>query len=193
MSTLNETPRSNRRPAVFLDRDGTLIEDRGYLRSAADVSFFSDTIASLRLLQQDYLLFIVSNQSGVAMGALTSEEVDHVNGYVVEQLANANVSITDVYWCPHERFDNCMCIKPKPHFLQQAAEDHDVDLLQSFTIGDHPHDVYLADNVGARGIYVLSGHGHKHRHELTGNHPVVAGIGQATEWICNRKTHASKE
>lgn len=170
-------------PAVFLDRDGTLIEDRGHLRSAADVSFFSETIASLLLLQQDYLLFIVSNQSGVAEGVLTPEDVERVNGYVVEQLARAGVAIAEVYWCPHNRSDDCMCMKPKPYFLQQAADQHNVDLLQSYTIGDHPHDVYLAGKVGARGIYVLSGHGRKHRHELTGRYPVVADIAEATEWI----------
>lgn len=183
MSVISENRASGARPAVFLDRDGTLIEDRGHLRHAKDVVFFPETIGALWLLQQDYLLFIVSNQSGVAEGALSAEEVVQVNDYVVEQLADAGVSITEVYWCPHKRSDNCMCIKPNPYFLQRATEQHDVNLLRSYTIGDHPHDVYLAKNVGARGIYVLSGHGRKHCRELTGNHPVVAGIAEAAEWI----------
>lgn len=183
MHGMNDVDKAKCRPAVFLDRDGTLIEDRGHLRCAADVAFFPDTIASLWLLQQDYLLFIVSNQSGVAEGALTSAEVEEVNNHVVEQLASAGVTITAVYWCPHKRSDDCMCIKPNPYFLRRAAEQHDVDLSQSFVIGDHPHDVYLADNVGARGIYVLSGHGRKHRCELNGDHLVVEGIGEAAEWI----------
>ena len=111
MSTCDDPRKRERQSAVFLDRDGTLIEDRGHLRSAADVAFFPDTVASLRLLQQDYLLFIVSNQSGVAEGLLTTEEVEQVNSYVVEQLASAGVAIAEVYWCPHRRSDNCMCIK----------------------------------------------------------------------------------
>ena len=183
MSVVNEDIGAKTRPAVFLDRDGTLIEDRGHLRSAADVVFFPDTMGALWLLQQDYLLFIVSNQSGVAEGVLSAYEVDQVNGYVVEQLANAGVTVSEVYWCPHKRSDNCTCIKPNPYFLQRAAEKYDVDLSRSYTIGDHPHDVYLAKNAGARGIYVLSGHGQKHHRELIGDHPEVIGIAKAVEWI----------
>lgn len=173
------------RPAVFLDRDGTLIEDRGHLRCTADVVFYPETMTSLRLLQQNYLLFIVSNQSGVGQGLLTTQDVEHVNDYVVEQLAAAGVTMTEVYYCPHQRSDNCVCIKPNPHFLQQAAERHNVDLPRSYTIGDHPHDAYLAETVGASGIYLLTGHGRQHCGELTGNFPVVAGIAEATEWIMN--------
>ena len=183
MSDVNDNSRSTSRPAVFLDRDGTLIEDRGHLRCAADVVFFPDTITSLRVLQHDHVLFIVSNQAWVAEGVLTAGQVEQVNGYVVEQLAGAGVTITGVYWCPHKRSDNCMCIKPNPYFLRQAAEQHGVDLSRSFVIGDHPHDVYLADNAGAQGIYVLSGHGLKHRCDLKGIHPVVGGIAEAAEWI----------
>ena len=192
MSVINENTGSEARPAVFLDRDGTLIEDRGHLRRAADVVFFPDTTEALWLLQQDHLLFIVSNQSGVAEGLLTTEEVEQVNRYVIEQLANAGVTVTEVYWCPHHRSDNCMCIKPNPYFLQRAADQHDVDLPRSYTIGDHPHDVYLAENVGARGIYVLSGHGRKHRYEVNGDHPVVEGIAEAAEWIMGAQKKATQ-
>ena len=183
MHGMNDVVKTERRPAVFLDRDGTLIEDRGNIRRAADVSFFPDTMASLWLLQQDDLLFIVSNQAGVAEGALTSAEVEEVNNHVVKQLASSGVTITEVYWCPHKRSDNCMCIKPNPYFLCKAAEKHRVDLQRSYVIGDHPCDVKLAENVGARGIYVLTGHGRKHCRELTGNSLVVAGIAEAAEWI----------
>jgi histidinol-phosphate phosphatase family protein len=183
MSQSKVTTKSERSPAIFLDRDGTLIEDRGYLRSEEEVVFFPDTVASLRMLQQHFLLFIVSNQSGVAEGALTTDDVEHVNGYVVGHLRDEGVAISDIYWCPHRRSDGCICIKPNPYFLRQAAERHNVDLERSFTIGDHPHDVYFAQNVGARGVYVLSGHGQKHRGELVGDFPVVAGIDEAVRWI----------
>ena len=183
MQGMNDVDKAECRPAVFLDRDGTLIEDCGHIRRPADVSFFPDTMASLWLLQQDYLLFIVSNQAGVAEGALTSAEVEEVNNHVVKQLAHASVTIAEVYWCPHKRSDNCMCIKPKPYFLWKAAETHRVDLQRSYVVGDHPCDVELAENVGARGIYVLTGHGRKHCRELTGNALVVDGIAEAAEWI----------
>ncbi|MFQ5731670.1 MAG: D-glycero-alpha-D-manno-heptose-1,7-bisphosphate 7-phosphatase, partial [Planctomycetaceae bacterium] len=187
MHRLNDDDNADCRRAVFLDRDGTLIEDRGHIRRPADVRFFPDSTASLWRLQQDYLLFIVSNQAGVAEGALTSAEVEEVNTHVVKQLAGAGVTIAEVFWCPHKRSDNCNCIKPQPYVLLQAAEKYRVDLQQSYVIGDHPCDVELAENAGARGIYVLTGHGRKHCRELTGNVLVVAGIAEAAEWIMHEQ------
>ena len=169
--------------AIFLDRDGTLIEDRGHLRSPSEVVFFLDTARALQLLQRDFKLFIVTNQRGIADGLLTVEDVDRVNGYVVTQLAEAGVQITDVYTCPHRRSDGCTCIKPNPYFLEKAAADWGVVLHNSFTIGDHPHDVELASNVGAQGVYVMTGHGARHRDELPSDTVVVSNIGTAADWI----------
>ena len=106
----------DKRKAVFLDRDGTLIEDRGNLRYPDEVIFFDSTFQALNKLQEHFLLFIVSNQSGVAERAMTVEDVSRVNGCVVSQLANAGIQITEVYWCPHKRSDLCQCTKPNPFF-----------------------------------------------------------------------------
>jgi D-glycero-D-manno-heptose 1,7-bisphosphate phosphatase len=171
------------RPAVFLDRDGTLIEDRGHLSEASEVAFYPDAIEALKRLQDRFLLFLVTNQSGVARGLITLEDVNRVNVRVVSHLAQHGVTITDVYVCPHQRSDGCRCIKPNPHFLHQAAAKHGVDLGRSFTIGDHPHDVELGRAVGARGVYVRTGHGEKHLGELSAGEIVVAGIGEAADWI----------
>ena len=192
MCGMNEYDRSASPPAVFLDRDGTLIEDRGHICRPEDVSFFATTFVALRWLQDHFLLFIVSNQSGVAEGKLAAEDVEKVNDHIVARLRNAGVTITAVYWCPHKRSDNCMCIKPNPYFLLRAAEDHHVCLRRSYVIGDHPHDVYLAENVGAQGIYVLTGHGRKHCRELAGDSLVVAGIAEAVEWIRYEKMNRGK-
>jgi len=171
------------RPAVFLDRDGTLIEDRGYLRETSEVAFYPDAIDALRRLQERFLLFLVTNQPWVARGILTWEDVKRVNARVVSYLAEHGVTITAVYVCPHERSDGCSCIKPNPHFLHKAAAEHGVDLQRSFTIGDHPHDVELARAAGARGVYVRTGHGSKHLTELSPGEIVVAGIGEAADRI----------
>jgi D-glycero-D-manno-heptose 1,7-bisphosphate phosphatase len=171
------------RPAVFLDRDGTLIEDRGHLRDASEVAFYPDAVEALRRLQEHFLLFLITNQSGVARGLIGMENVNRVNAHVVSCLAEHGVTITDVYVCPHQRSDGCSCIKPNPHFLHKAAAEHGVDLQRSFTIGDHPHDVQLARTVGARGIYVRTGHGEKHLSELSCDEIVVAGIGEAADRI----------
>lgn len=170
-------------PAVFLDRDGTIIEDRGHLAQAEDVVFYPDTVDALRRLQEHFLLFIVTNQPWVARGILTLEDVNRVNARVVSYLAEHGVTITAVYVCPHERSDGCSCIKPNAYFLQKAAAEYGIDLRRSFTVGDHPHDVEFARSVGARGVYVRTGHGSKHVADLSPDEVVVAGIGEAADWI----------
>src|SRR3972149_6455336 len=137
---------SSRRPAIFLDRDGTLIEDRGYFRSPSDIIFYSDTFSALRRAIDRYLLFIVTNQSGIGLGVLSHEEVDRINQDVVEALAREGVTISGVYTCPHTRDQGCECIKPNPYFILEAAREFHLDLSRSFSIGDHPHDVELARN-----------------------------------------------
>jgi len=106
-----------------------------------------------------------------------------VNARVLSHLAEHGVTIVAVYVCPHERSDGCCCIKPNPYFLHKAAEDYGVDLQRSFTVGDHPHDVEFARAVGARGIYVRTGHGSKHLADVPPGEIVVSGIGEAADWI----------
>ncbi len=170
-------------PAVFLDRDGTIIEDRGHLRSPSDVIFFPDTVRSLQRLQDHFLLFIVTHQRGIAEGIMCAAEVEAVNEHVVSTLRRHGVIIQAVYCCPHRREDGCRCIKPNPYFLHEAARRYGVDLTRSFVVGDHPHDIALADHAGAAGVYVLTGHGSKHRAELPDGKAIVPGIGEATDWI----------
>jgi len=170
-------------PAVFLDRDGTLIEDRGHLRDPAEAVFYPDTVPALLALRPRFRLFIVTHQAGVGLGLITREEADRVNAHVADRLREAGAAIDAVYCCPHPRDAGCACVKPHPHFLRVAEREHDVDLGRSFTVGDHPHDVALAANAGATGVYVLTGHGTKHRAELPPGVPVVAGIGEAAAWI----------
>jgi histidinol-phosphate phosphatase family protein len=175
-------------PAVFLDRDGTLIEDAGFLRHAAQVDFYPQTFSALRRLG-DYMLFIVTNQSGIAQGHIRAEEARAVNDYVVQRLSEEGTAIRTVYCCPHQRTDACGCMKPKPYFLRVAEREHEIDLARSFVVGDHPSDIELAHAVGARGIYVLTGHGLKHRAELKVPATVVADIDAAADVIL--ETHAT--
>lgn len=176
-----------KKPAVFLDRDGTLIEDAGFLRESAQVFFYPETFSALYRLG-DFELFIVTNQSGIAKGLILAEEADAVNRYVVQRLAEAGTTIRAVYCCPHQRSDGCECMKPSPYFLRIAERDHEIDLARSFVVGDHPSDVELAHAVGARGIYVLTGHGAKHREDLQVPAAIVSDIGAAVDLIL--RTHA---
>jgi len=172
-----------RKAAVFLDRDGTIIEDSGHLRSPSDVVFFPETFEALRKLQKYFLLFIVTNQSGIAEGKITRRQANGVNHGIVATLSDRGIKIEKVYMCPHRRLDNCRCIKPKPYFLKRAATLYGLDLRKSFTVGDHPYDIQLAKNVGARGIYVLTGHGRKHLPELPEDTEATKGIMEAAEKI----------
>ncbi len=176
------------RPAVLLDRDGTIIEDRGDLSDPSRAVFFEATIPALRRLAGRFDLFIVTNQSGVAKGAITAQDVERVNAHVLSRLSEAGIGIVAIYVCPHERRDGCRCMKPNPHFLIRAEDEHGIDLKRSFVIGDHPHDVEFARAGGATGIYVLTGHGLKHLEGIAEGTPVAAGIGEAAELILKLET-----
>lgn len=171
------------RPAVFLDRDGTIIEDRGDLADPSQVEFFEDTVPALRRLAGRFDLFIVTNQSGVAKGAISVQDVERVNAHVLARLAETGIAIVATYVCPHERRDGCGCMKPSPHFLLRAEAEHRIDLRRSFVVGDHPHDVEFARGAGATGIYLLTGHGLRHLEGVPEGTPVAAGIREAVDLI----------
>lgn len=185
--------RSILKPAVFLDRDGTIIEDRGHLRCPSEVVFYPDTVRALGKLQEHFLLFVVTHQSGISAGILSEEEVARVNEHVVAELRRNGVVISGVYCCPHRREEQCVCIKPRAFFLEKAADEYGLNLRRSFVVGDHPHDAALAENAGAVGIYVLSGHGSKHRSKLPPRTTIMPGIREATDWILARHEMSRQE
>ncbi|MBT3199418.1 MAG: HAD-IIIA family hydrolase [Phycisphaerales bacterium] len=174
--------------AVFLDRDGTIIEDLGNLGSTSQVEFYHDSFSALQRLQERFLLFLVTNQRCIADGLVSRKQVDSVNDYVLAKLADQGVTITDVYVCPHKRAEGCQCIKPNTYFADIAAEKYDIDLKKSFSVGDHPHDVQLGVNFGGGGVYVMTGHGVKHFGELETDTIVTDGITQAVDHILTMDT-----
>ena len=177
------TMNNKKNAAIFLDRDGTIIEDNGHLSDLSKIVFFEETVEALLRLSKYFLFFIVTNQPGVAKGLISHEDVNYVNSEIVKRFTKAGIEITDIYVCPHDRSNNCDCIKPNSYFLEKAAKDYHIDLQRSFMVGDHPCDIQLAKNVGARGIYVLTGHGTKHVAELPKGTEIVSGIMEATEKI----------
>jgi D-glycero-D-manno-heptose 1,7-bisphosphate phosphatase len=169
--------------AIFLDRDGTVIDDCGHLKKPEQVVFYDFTFKALKLLQRDYLLFLVTNQSGIAKGLLGKEDVEKVNRHVMDVLEENGIKITEVYYCPHNREDECKCIKPKPYFLKKASAKYRIELAKSYMIGDHPHDVECSLNAGASGIFVLTGHGSKHLDEVKEGWSVATNLLEAAEMI----------
>jgi len=134
-------------------------------------------------------LALINITGFVIFGIISLQDVERVNAHIVSYLAEAGVRIVSIYVCPHGRGDGCRCIKPNPYFPRKAAQEHGIDLRRSFVIGDHPHDVELATNAGAQGIYVLTGHGVKHRDQMPEEALVVSGIGQAVERILQRTVY----
>lgn len=155
-------------PAAFLDRDGTIIEDTGYLGDPEGIQFVAGAIEALRRLQvAGYRLIVVTNQAGVARGLITEADVRKVNDRLVLLLGQAGVRLDGIYYCPHHpeygspayRRD-CECRKPKPGMIRQSIQDFGLDASRSVVIGDHISDAALAQAFpGMVGIMLRSGHG----------------------------------
>ncbi len=152
--------------AIFLDRDGTLIKDRGHLSKINKIVFYNYTFDCLRELQKDFLLFIITNQPGVSKGIITDDDLDNIHKYLLRKMCDNGISIKEIYCCIHRKEDNCLCRKPNTYFIDRAKEKYSIDIMNSYVIGDHPSDVELAINSKANGIFLLTGHGQKHYHEL---------------------------
>lgn len=178
------------RKAIFLDRDGTIIEDRGHLSCVEDVEFYPFTYDALRILQKQFFLFIVTNQSSVGLKLISPEAAARVNNFVMSDLQSHGITVQELYCCGHCREDNCECIKPKPYFINKAQSLYDLRIPQSFTVGDHPHDVTFGTAAGATGVYVLTGHGAKHRSEVETGTPVFDNLLEAARWIDQQATIA---
>ena len=139
--------------AVFLDRDGTVIVDRGYLSDPAGVEIVPGAVDALRRLHHaGFGLIFVSNQSGIGRGLMTPEQSDAVHRRTLELLAAEGVSITGSYICPHAPWDHCACRKPSVVLLRQAGADHGIDFAGSFMIGDKKTDVDTGRAAGCRTI-----------------------------------------
>lgn len=174
---------SGQKKAVFLDRDGTIIENSGCIGSIDEVIMFTEAFDALKRLQNHYELFVVTNQSGIGKGFNTAEEVAAVNAFIDSVLRDNGIIIKEWYVCPHDSPDNCECKKPKPYFLNKARDEYGIDLKSSWVIGDHPHDIEFAENGGAKGLYVLTGHGVRHLDELPPDVQVFHNLTEAAARI----------
>jgi D-glycero-D-manno-heptose 1,7-bisphosphate phosphatase len=158
-----ETPR----PAIFLDRDGVIIENKSdYVKSLADVHFIPGALTALAALVlrmrdsgRECRVVMVTNQSAIGRGLVMAEAVEAVNEHVVRSIAAAGGRIDGVYVCPHAPEAKCACRKPAPGMLLQAAAALGIDLHRSIMIGDAVSDVLAAHAAGARAILVRTGRG----------------------------------
>lgn len=178
--------RDRLRPAVFLDRDGTLIAEVGHLGDPDGVAILPGVPEALRRLgDAGYTLVMASNQAGVARGLFTEDDVRAVNARMASMLAEQDARLDALYWCAHhpELTGPCECRKPKPGMLHRAAREHHLDLRRSWIVGDHPSDALCGMGVGARAVMVISDHTHAHDPELPPGVPIVADLSAAADLI----------
>lgn len=153
--------------AVFLDRDGTINEEVGYLDSIDKLNLFAYTAEAIRLINESGMkAVVITNQSGVAKGYFTEEFVRKVHARIQEMLRERGAFIDAFYYCPHHQTEgigvylqSCACRKPGVGMLIEASKELDIDLRRSYTVGDMLKDIQVARTVGAKGILVKTGYG----------------------------------
>jgi D-glycero-D-manno-heptose 1,7-bisphosphate phosphatase len=171
--------------AVFIDRDGTIMEDTDYCSDPKDVRIFPGVVEALRRLKsRGFKLIIITNQSGIGRGLFTLDQYRVVESEVLRQLGDGLVDAT--YYCPDAPGQDSTCRKPAPGMVVKATQDHQIDLSRSFLIGDKEVDVECAHNAGVRAIRVRTG---IHR-DMTGSNAdsVADDVPAAVQVILNAKS-----
>lgn len=153
--------------AIFLDRDGTINDEVGYLDHENKLQMIPAAFEAIRLINESGMkAVVVTNQAGVAKGLFTEKFVRKINGQIQSALLEKGALIDRFYFCPHHPSEGndpyrkiCACRKPEPGLLHQAAADLDIDLARSYLIGDRLRDIEAAHRAGVRGILVMTGYG----------------------------------
>jgi len=174
MSILNETGEAA--PAVFFDRDGTVIVDKHFLSEPDQIEFEKGAVEAMRKVHRlGFKIVVISNQSGVARGLFDEATVRQINARLVESLAQQQVEVDAVYYCPHyakgtvaEYAFECGCRKPAPGMLEEAARQLNIDLRKSYAVGDKLDDVFLGFTSPVRGLLVRTGKGAAEEQRLGG-------------------------
>jgi D-glycero-D-manno-heptose 1,7-bisphosphate phosphatase len=154
-------------PAVFIDRDGSINEDIGYVSRPSELVIYPWAAEAIRLVNQSGMkAIVITNQSGIARGLYTEETLHQIHQRLREELHREGARIDAFYYCPHHprigdnRYrQTCVCRKPQPGMLFQAAREQGIDLHRSYLIGDKSSDMNAATNAGAKGVLVLTGYG----------------------------------
>ena len=153
-------PEKSRPGAIFMDRDGTVSEEVGYMYHAGLFRPFPWAAEAIRKINDSGMKAILTtNQSGIARGYFKEEIVHQVHGILHAELQRREAHLDAIYYCPHAPDGNCECRKPKPGMLLRAAREMDLDLSRSFMIGDRYLDVQAAHSAGVRTVLVRSGDG----------------------------------
>ncbi len=152
--------KTGQRPGVFLDRDGTINEDRGYIGDPAEVVLIKGSAEAIRRLNKRGIpVIVLTNQSGIGRGYYDKKELEAVNRRLDKLLAGKGAHVDGIYYCPHRPDENCGCRKPGTKLLDEAARAHGIDLSRSVMVGDKVSDMELARRAGMKRVLVLTGYG----------------------------------
>ncbi len=175
---------SKLKKAVFLDRDGTLIEEVNFLARVEDLRLFPFSVEAIKLLKKNgFLIVVVTNQSGIGRGIFGENDMHALHGEIQLRLGGL---IDAFYFCPHLPDENCACRKPKTQMIERACADFSIDLENSWMIGDKKLDVETGFNAGTKTALVLTGYGRKSVENLTKQPDlVVENLLEAVESIIN--------
>lgn len=168
--------------AVFLDRDGVINEDFGYVHRIEDFKLIPRAIDGLRLLKE-FTLVVITNQSGIGRGYYAEKDFLKLNEHMLKILKKEGIAIEKVFYCPHHPKEMCDCRKPSTRFVKEAQKEFNIDLSRSFVIGDHPYDIEMGRKAGCRSIYVLTGHGLKHDSKDVNADFIAKDLYEAAGWI----------
>lgn len=167
--------------AVFLDRDGVLVEDIGYHHKIEEFRLIPKVVDGLKILK-GYKLLIITNQSGIGRGYYNFDDFLKFNYHLLAELKKHKIKIENTYACPHKPEDSCECRKPKAKLIKDAAKELDIDLKKSFVIGDKKSDIEMGHSAGCRTILVLTGNGMKEKEETQADF-VAKDLLDAARWI----------
>jgi D-glycero-D-manno-heptose 1,7-bisphosphate phosphatase len=177
-----------KQPAVFVDRDGTLIEEVNYLSAVEETLLFPFTAQAVQLLKQHgFLVIVVTNQSGIGRNIFDEAAMHRVHQHIQTKLEGA---IDAFYFCPHLPCDGCGCRKPNVGMIESAYADFDIDMERSWMIGDKKIDIETGLKAGIRRALVLTGYGEQHSKTIDPLPDLIAAdFGEAAKQIVNyRKT-----
>lgn len=143
---------------IILDRDGTINQDFGFVHKVEDLVFLDNTLIGLKKMQTlDYKLILATNQSGISRGYYTRDQYEEFNKNLIKKLEENEIKIITSFYCPHQPNDNCCCRKPKTGMLDQFINENNVNLQESYVIGDKSSDIMLGHNLRTKSILVLTG------------------------------------
>ena len=179
--------------AVFLDRDGTINVERGYITDPSQIKLYPDTGKTLQALNSmGFLTVVISNQSAIGQGLMTITRFEEINDALWKLLQDANTYYDVLYYCPHTPLDKCECRKPKPGLILQAALDFNIDLSASYMVGDKLSDIKAGKVCGCKTILVKTGKGKEITVDKPDIHPhpdsIQENLTGVLSWILNNQS-----